>query len=63
MKINGREAHSRGQEIVYIYGERTRRAVYQIDGEWEFFVKVNGEYIEVFHRASDFSTTYEQRYN
>ena len=62
MKINGREAHSRGQEIVYIYGERTRRAVYQIVGEWEFYIKVNGEFIEVYHGSCDFSTTYNNRY-
>ena len=62
MKINGREAHSRGQEIVYIYGQRTRRAVYQIEGEWEFYVKVNGEFIEVYHGSCDFSTNYNNRY-
>lgn len=62
MKINGREAHSRGQEIVYIYGQRTRRAVYQIEGEWKFFAKVDGEYIEVYHGSCDFSTTCNDRY-
>lgn len=61
MKINGQEAHSRGQEIVYIYGERTRRAVYQIEGEWKFFAKVNGEYIEVYHDTCFFTTTCKER--
>ena len=63
MKINGRDAHSLGQDIVFIYGERTRKAVYQIDGEWRFFSKVNGEYVEVYHKSMGFSTHNDHRYD
>lgn len=63
MKIIGREAHSKGQDIVYIYGERTRKAVYQIDGEWRFFVKVNGEPLEVYPATMGFSTYNDHRYD
>lgn len=57
MKINGKEAHSIGKDIVYIYGERTNRAVYQLNGEQKFFIKANGEYIEVYPISMGFSTT------
>lgn len=57
MIINGKKAHSRGQEEVSVYGERQRRAVYCIDDAWEFYIKIDGEYIEVFHYSSSFGTT------
>lgn len=61
MKINGKEAHSRGQDIVYIYGERTHRAVYQVEGEQKFFIKTSSEYIEVYPLSVGYSTTNYQR--
>ena len=61
MKIYGKEAHSRGQDIVYIYGEKTRRAVYQVEGERKFFIKTNGEYIEVYPGSTGYSTTNYQK--
>jgi hypothetical protein len=62
MKINGKNANSRGSESVCIYGTTTRRAVYQIEDEWKFFIKVNGKFIEVYHTADGFSTTNNNRY-
>ena len=61
MKINDKEAHSRGQDIVYIYGERTHRAVYQVKGEQKFFIKANGKYIEVYPISMGYSTTNYQK--
>lgn len=56
MIVNNIKLENRGQEIVYIYGERTRRAVYCVPNAWKFYVKVNGEAIEVFHKSCWFST-------
>jgi hypothetical protein len=49
--------HSIGKDIVYVYGERTRRAVYQVEGENKFYIKTNGEFIEVYRITMGFSTT------
>lgn len=59
MKRNGQTLESRGKEKVFIYGEWTTRTVYYIPNEWRFFVKVNGEFIEVFHKSYYFSTSKE----
>lgn len=56
MKMNGVSLVSRGNEIVYIYRERTRRTVYQHPDKWKFYVKMNGEFIEVYHKSCYFST-------
>ena len=47
---------SRGTEIVYVYGNKCRRTVWQKDGEWKFYIKVDGELIEVYHKSCYFST-------
>lgn len=56
MKINGIKLDSRGVEQVYLYGEWVRRTVYNVPNEWKFFVKINGEFVEVFHKSYFFST-------
>lgn len=57
MKMNGTPMVSSPNNIVYIYGERTRRTVYHKEGEWKFFVRVNGEWLQVYHKSCWFSTT------
>lgn len=57
MKMNGIELISRGIEDVCIYGEWLKRTVYCIKDAWRFFAKINGEFIEVYHRRDYFSTT------
>ena len=56
--INGKavELKSRGQEVVLIYSDKFKRTVYEVVGEWRFFVKLYGEYIEVYHKDCYFST-------
>lgn len=56
MKMNGISLVSRCDEIVYVYRERTRRTVYQLPNEWRFFIKLNGKFIEVYHKSYWFST-------
>lgn len=56
MKMNDIGLISRGKERVYIYGEWVTRTVYSIPNEWRFFVKVGGEFIEVYHKSCWFST-------
>lgn len=55
MKLNGKKLISRGQEQVVVYGERFRKAVYELEGEWRFFVKFGEELVEVFHKSCYFS--------
>lgn len=57
-QINGKEVvlKSRGQEEVYINGYKYKKAVYEEVGEWRFFVKLDGEFIEVYHHDCYFST-------
>lgn len=59
--MENRKMKSRGQEIVLLYGDRYRKAVYQPlnnDGttKGEFYVKHNNEYIRVYHQSYYFST-------
>ena len=56
MKMNGLSLISRGVEKVYIYGDWFRRTVYCHPKEWKFFVRINGEIIEVYHKSCWFST-------
>ena len=56
MTLNGIKLESRGKEIVNVYGEITRRTVYTVPGKWKFYVRVGGEFIEVYHKACTFST-------
>ena len=56
MTMNGIKLESRGKEIVNLNGDERRRTVYTIPNEWRFFVKVEGQFIEVYHKSSWFSS-------
>ena len=56
MMMNNIKLESRGKEIVNLYGDVKKRTVYTIPNEWKFFVKVGGEFIEVYHKSCWFST-------
>ena len=55
MKMNGISMVSSPNEIVNIYGEWRRRTVYHKEGEWKFFIRVNKEWLEVFHKSYYYS--------
>ena len=57
MKHNGMKLNSRGRERVYICGDRYNKTVWQVDGQWKFYTRLNGEFIEVYHKNMYFSTT------
>lgn len=57
MKYNGLNLVSRGKEEVYVYGEKYHRTVWELEGQWKFYTRINGEFIEVYHKACWFSTT------
>lgn len=47
---------SRGQEEVFIYGVKYRKAVYFAEELKKFFVKVNGELVEVYKMNMSYTT-------
>ena len=55
MTMKGIKLESRGKEIVNLYGDTRKRTVYTIPNQWKFFVKVDGEFVEVFHKSCWFS--------
>lgn len=57
MKMNGIASISRGLEDVCIYGNWIKKTVYFAKEMCKFYVKLNGEFIEVYHKANSFSTT------
>lgn len=57
MKMNGVQLISRGQERIVNGKEEFKRTVYAVPNKWEFYIKVDGEFIEVFHKSCYFSTT------
>jgi len=56
MKMNGVTLNSRGIEKVYVYGDALRKTVYSHPTEWKFYIKLDGEFIEVYHKSCWFST-------
>ena len=56
MKMFGKSLISRGLEEVHVYGQKTRKTVWRVDGQNQFFVKVNGEFVEVFRLQQGFTT-------
>lgn len=56
MKMDGRKLISRGRERVWFFGDWCTKTVYSVEGEWRFFVKNCGEFIEVYHKNMFFST-------
>ena len=59
MKMNGISLITRGKERVYVYGDWMTKTVYSHPDKWKFYIKLNGEFIEVYHKACWFSTKEE----
>lgn len=57
MKMNDTVLKSRGIETIRNGRETFKRTVYYVPDEWKFFIKIDGEFIEVFHKADHFSYT------
>lgn len=55
MKMNGITLISRGKERITNGREEFRRTVYNVPNEWKFYIKIDGEFIEVFHKTDYFS--------
>lgn len=47
---------SRYTEEVYLYGEKMNRTVWWNPSDKKYYIKIDGEFIEVYRRGSGFST-------
>ena len=57
MQINGIKLESRGKERIVNGRESFNRTVYCVPNQWKFYIKVNGEFVEVYHKSDYFSTS------
>lgn len=55
--INKKELNSTGTYDVYVYGDKFVRTVYRQDKDFRFFVKMCGEFVEVYRKGTCFSTS------
>jgi hypothetical protein len=54
--INKKELKSTGSYDVYVYGDKFVRTVYRQDKDFRFFVKMDGEFLEVYRKGNYFTT-------
>ena len=57
MTMNGIRLISRGTERIVNGREEFKRTVYCVPNEWKFYIKMDGEFIEVYHKSCFFSTS------
>jgi hypothetical protein len=57
--MNGIALKSRGIETIRNGRETFKRTVYYLPNKLRFFIKIDGEFVEVFHKADHFSYTNE----